>query len=72
MPPRIRSNVGNIADEVLDLNLLFETDDKNDEFLGFDVPVENMDTTFSDLQQIFNTSNSDDDFAGFTMAPRPP
>ena len=68
MPPKRRNNTVNVIDEILDLNLLFQTDDINDEFFGFDTSVENVNTTFSDLRQIFNTSDSENNFAGFNTA----
>ena len=49
---------------------MFETDDENDEFFGFDVSTENSNETFSDLRQIFDTSSSDEDFIGFSNAQR--
>ena len=69
MPPKRRSNTGNVTNEILDLNLLFQTDDINDDFFGFDVSVEDVNATFSDLRQIFNTSDDDSNFAGFNTAP---
>ena len=60
----------NRTDDFFDLNLLFETNDENDEFFGFDVPIRNASATFPDLVQIFNTSASDDDFVGFNNASR--
>ena len=68
LPPKQTSKIVNGTDDFFDLNLLFETNDENDEFFGFDVPVGNVSTTFSDLAQIFNTSSSDDDFVGFNNA----
>ena len=70
LPPKRTSKIVNETNEVLDLNLLFETNDENEEFFGFDVPVGNVSTTFSDLVQIFNTSSSDDNFVGFSNTPR--
>ena len=70
MPPIRRSNLQNDVFDVLDLNILFETDNENDEFFGFDVSTENSNETFSDLRQIFNTSSSDEDFIGFSNALR--
>ena len=70
IPPVRRSNLQNDVFDDLDLNILFETDDENDEFFGFDVSTENSNETFSDLRQIFNTSSSDEDFIGFSNALR--
>ena len=70
MPPSRRSNLENEVIDVLDLNILFETDDENDEFFGFNVTTENSNETFLDLRQIFNNSSSDEDFIGFSNSPR--
>ena len=64
MPQKRRNNAD--TDEIFDLNLLFETDDQNDEFFGFDVSSEEVNRTFSDLRQIFDTSSSNDEFDGFS------
>ena len=48
--------------DAFDLNILFGSDDENEEFYGFEVSVENNGTTFSDLAQIFNDSNSNKDY----------
>ena len=45
MPPKRRNNTE--TDEIFDLNLLFESDDQNDEFFGFDISVEEVNRTFS-------------------------
>ena len=70
LPPKKRNNVQKETEEVLDLNFLFESDDENEEFFGFNVSIENVNSTFTDLMHIFNTSSSDDEFTGFTNAPR--
>ena len=70
MPPKRRNNTETEFDEVLDLNILFETDDENDEFFGFDISMEVDNRSFSDLRQIFDTSSSNEDFAGFSSDPR--
>ena len=49
MPPTRRSNLENDVTDILTLNILFETDDENDEFFGFNVSAENNNETFSDL-----------------------
>ena len=53
MPLSRRSNLENEVIDVLDLNMLFETDDENDELFGFNVTTENSNETFLDLRQIF-------------------
>ena len=68
MPPKRRNNTVTEIDEVLNLNILFETDDENDEFFGFDISMEVVNRTFSDLRQLFDTSSSDEDFAGFSSS----
>ena len=70
LAPKKRNNVRKETEEVLDLNLLFENDDENEEFFGFDVSFENANNTFFDLMHIFSTSSSDDDFTGFSNDPR--
>ena len=65
MPPKRRSSPENVVLDVFELNLLFESDDENGEFFGFEESVENNDTSFFDLRQIFNASNSDEEFLGF-------
>ena len=70
MPPKRRKNPENDAHDLFDLNLLFETDDENEEFFGFNVTIENNDM-LSDVRQIFTTSSSDDeDFHGFSNTAR--
>ena len=56
--------------DVLDLNILFQTDNENDEFFGFDVSTGNSNETFLDLRQIFNNSSSDEEFIGFSNSVR--
>ena len=66
LPPQKTSNPTKGTDEFFDLNILFETDDENEEFFGFDASLENPNTTSSELMHIFNTSSSDEDFIGFS------
>ena len=55
--------------DAFDLTIL-GSDDVNEEFYGFEVSVENNNTTFSDLAQIFKYSNNNEDFLGFSIMPR--
>ena len=68
MPPSTRNNTEMGAIDVFELHLLFETDDENDEFFGFNVSVENENATFSEIRQILDASSSDEDFLGFSNA----
>ena len=53
MPPKRSSRQQAVVSDVFDLNLLFESDDENDEFFGFEAAVENNNTVSSDFSQIF-------------------
>ena len=65
-----KNNQDSIFSDAFDLCILFGSDDVNEEFFGFEVSVENNDTTFSDLAQIFNDSNSNEEFIGFSTMPQ--
>ena len=71
LPPKRKNTIESIAEDPFDLNLLFETDDEDVEFFGFDLSAPNINNTaISELRQLFNASSSDEDFAGFTNASR--
>ena len=65
-----KNNQDSIFSDAFDLCILFGSDNVNEEFFGFEVSVENNDTTFSDLAQIFNDSNSNEEFLGFSTMPQ--
>ena len=65
MPPKRSSRQQAVVSDVFDLNLLFESDDENDEFFGFEAAVENNNTVSSDFSLIFHSSSNDETFLGF-------
>ena len=66
MPPNSNENIspnrGNNEIEHPDLNILFETEDTDGEFFGFDISSEN------NLNRLFETEDTDGEFFGFDIS----
>ena len=51
--------------EQLDLFAIFETEDENEEFFGFDVTEITEQNSFHELKEIFSITGDEEEFIGF-------
>ena len=53
--------------EQLNLSAIFETEDENEEFLGFDVTEITEQNSSQELKEIFSTTGDEEEFIGFEI-----